>query len=289
MVEKPTSIKLEESDLLRIKELAKAEDISVSKLLKRTIRNNLDLNSVIVNNLDNIQKKEIIKLDDVKIYNQEEKRNILRDVFTGEHKTEEIKKEEPLQSHETIKEQQILRESIKPIFKHLEVKQPEHLQKIKNPEVIIPDIKVDIKTEQDKKQNKQEVIMSGEIDEKIRKAMESSDLKKVIANINLKIDKIDDRVCKDGDCTKNELASIKKQVEGLNELKELKKSTDEIGNIKKNIEELHKHVSKQKFRCDRCGNEILEPGDSFCRNCGLGINSWDEVPNWKPYNERVKK
>lgn len=136
------------------------------------------------------------------------------------------------------------------------------------------------------------VIIPRSTEEEIKRYLDKQQFNKNISEMHTKIQNIDDRVCKDGDCTKRELSELRKDVSGLFGLKtditkDLSK-LNEIDDLKKDLNEI-KGKFKRTEICPGCGYTDMPHLSSYCPECGVEIKGWDDAKDWKPYKERNRK
>ncbi len=189
--------------------------------------------------------------------------------------------------------------SVKPVItllKKEEPKKPESDQSLinnsnltisKKENTVIPVITTENKTKEVKNMADDDLG----IENKFRKLQEQKDFNETIKKMNVKLDDIDSRVCKDGDCMREELSKIKT---GLGtEFSTIKTEISELKNLKKDIDEIKKNSDKLEV-CPQCGEKSLLHMSSYCSNCGVKIPEWndekgDKISSWKPYWLRQQK
>ena len=109
-------------------------------------------------------------------------------------------------------------------------------------------------------------------------------------NIDTKVEELDKRLgkCKDGKCFAEKVSDIEKHVGEISSIKEIVK---DIPSIKNELME-YKKTSVKSETCPNCGLPTVYHNDNFyathCSNCGEHFDSWDEDPNWVPYEKRKK-
>jgi rubredoxin len=129
-------------------------------------------------------------------------------------------------------------------------------------------------------------------EEAIKRYMDKQKFNQNISEMHSKIQNIDDRVCKDGECTRNEFADLKKNVASLNDLKtslgkDLSK-LQELDDLKKDLVEIKGKLKKTEI-CPGCGYTDVPHLSSYCPDCGIEFQGWDDQKDWKPYKERNRK
>ena len=155
----------------------------------------------------------------------------------------------------------------------------------------IKDLKIDIKKNEVKKmsepsENKQDLEVA------YRKLRDQEKFNDTISGMKKTIESMNERICKDGDCTKRELESVRNDLNGLkeikpelSELKNIKLELSELKNIKQDIESLKKKDELEI--CPECNEKKVPFLASYCPHCGIKIPEWNDdkgnkIKDWKP-------
>ncbi len=289
---------------------SKKRGITKSALIK------LELEKILDDNKNQESKQELNNSNVNMVKEKDEKKNVTNGtvVSTIDLNITELKKEElkPEPIQEQIKQSPL--ESLKELKTEPKKEEPKQHPNI---ELNRLNSLVDIKTvnqptlnnQENKQLNIKKVKRVNDEDkgssiglsdeEKFRRYDEKKEFNKKIQHIHDKITTIDDRICKDGECTKNEFNTIKKELSDLKGLKtDLNKIDDlsknfnstktELSDIRKYLEDIKKETPKIE-QCPNCGTKSLLYMASHCSECGIEIPEWTEDPTWKPYSKRVRK
>ncbi len=123
-------------------------------------------------------------------------------------------------------------------------------------------------------------------------------------DMHANIKSINDRVCKDGDCTQRELSEIKKNLGNFEIIKgdisKLKNDLTvdlsklkEMDTLKNDLNEIKGKFKKTEI-CPGCGHPEVQHLSSYCPECGIELKGWEDdsgkpVPGWKHHKERFPK
>lgn len=129
-------------------------------------------------------------------------------------------------------------------------------------------------------------------EEKFRKFMQKEKFNETFKEMHEKIKAIDDRVCKDGECTKNELKEVRKDLSDLKSIKTDLSKLDNLSKLESKLDDIVKKTPKVDV-CPDCGEPSILHLSSFCSNCGTKVSQWTNddgtpVHGWKPFWERAK-
>lgn len=92
------------------------------------------------------------------------------------------------------------------------------------------------------------------------------------------IKKHQEEACSGVECIKNDINTLKKEYE------------DKMLELTNNLAKIQEKVGKENVLCSGPGgcNSEIPVGSSFCPNCGKRIKKWSDMPNWRPYPDRVR-
>lgn len=283
---------------------SKKEGMTKSAFIKREIGKLIENNEIKEIKDSGNLNVNLVKEEDKKKLERVDIDNIIKDVIKEEPKKEELKKEEVKEKKEEPKpeskpESQLQNISSSKLIE-LEKNITEHKPKFTIKRKFFNLNKsINQDTKEPIKEIKGDNKMSGEIKEDELDRIVTSRLEKVLAGkeFNKNIKEMDDKikdihshVCEDGKCTKEELSNIRKDMGQFSELKKGLEKLSELDDIKKNINEIKKGQVKVEI-CPGCGESALLHLGSYCSNCGVEIPEWTDdsgkpVEGWKHYKNR---
>ncbi len=265
-------------------------------------KNVVDINNQRIESKDDVFRSNINREQDSRLFEDitnkfiEEKRKKEMTSNSGQQGKEQnniVKHDIDIPNITTTKPAEIKKEEVKIEEPKILITKPIEIKEISKQEINRQEINRQEINRQEIKPTEVKKKMSGEldtskVDERYRKLREQEIDRETFTKMAKKVNEIDDRICKDGECTKKELSILRTDINELKELKGLKERFDKIEGVSKIVTDIDKKLTKTKFKCEECGEETLEVGNSFCSECGMEIHAWEEDPNWKPYKERKK-